>query len=50
MAIVLANSYPILREEQIRTEDRELLADYEYMLRKEDDYNLQDGGDDRLAA
>ena len=41
VAIVLANRYGALREEQIRVDDRELLGNYEFMIRKDDEYQVQ---------
>lgn len=41
VAIVLANRYGALREEQIRVDDRELLRNYEFMIRKNDEYQDQ---------
>ena len=50
VAIVLANRYGALREEQIRVDDRELLGNYEFMIRKNDEYQVQWEEPLKLAA
>ncbi len=47
LAIIIAQSYPVLREEQIKVEHREILANYGYMVKKDEEYFFSE---EKLAA
>ena len=50
LAVVLANRYSSLREEQIKLQERELLGKYGYMISKREEYPDFIRWEERLAA